>query len=255
MASDLNDSAKKIIKARETQILSFLSRLDNFLFKNVGKIARGIETGDYNALQAARALGGLQESLKSAGLGEQVTEIISIYGDELRDIKDRFKKTTGKPVIYNDIDLETTQALITFDTDVVTNRITGYVDDMKATIMRSVITGNVPNFSDLHDDIGGSLVNNLNTELNTALAGFSRTVNLAKAEDLDIDLFLFAGPDDNVTRDFCAEKVGNIYTREEIESWDNGQGLPADIYLGGYNCRHRLDPVSRELAKELGYAG
>ena len=255
MASDLNDSAKRLIKARESQIVSFLSRLDNFLFKNVSKIIRGIEQGNYSALQAAQALGGLQETLKTAGLGEQVAELISLYGEELRDIKDRFKKTTGKPVILNNVDLETTQALITFDTDVVANRITGYVDDMKATVMRSVITGNVPNFNDLHDEIGGALVNNLNTELNTSLAGFSRTVNLAKAEDLGIDLFLYAGPDDKVTRDFCAEKVGNIYTRQEIESWDNGQGLPADTYLGGYNCRHRLDPVSAELAAELGYAG
>lgn len=252
---DVNNGAIRLIKARESQILAFLKRLDNFLYKNLDKVIRNIELGEYSALQAAQALGGLQESLKAAGLGDQVSELVNIYGTELRDIKSRFKKTTGKNIALNDVDLETTQALITFDTDVVANRITGYVDDVKATVMRSVITGTVPNFGELHDELGGALVNNLNTELNTTLAGFSRTINLSKAEDLGIDLFLYAGPDDKATREFCAERVGNVYTRQEIESWDNGQGLQPDIYLGGYNCRHRLDPVSPELAKELGYDG
>lgn len=254
-ARSLNSGVKKTIKAREQEIDAFINRLDGFLQKNLRKILRGIEDGDFSASQAAQALGGLQDSLRAAGLGDKLAEIAQIYGSELREIKSRFKQTTGKDPVLNEVDIDVTQALVTFDADVVANRIYGYVDDIRSVVMRGVITGNVPRFDDLHEQLGGALVNNLNTELNTALSGFSRTVNLSKADDLGIELFLYAGPDDGVTRPFCQERVGQIFTREEIESWDNDQGLPADVYLGGYNCRHRLDPVSAELAEELGYDG
>jgi two-component sensor histidine kinase len=62
----------------------------------------------------------------------------------------------------------------------------------------------------------------------------------------------YAGPDDEVTRDFCSEKVGKMFTAEQIKSWPANQS-PWDgmipntdrgsifVNLGGYNCRHILE--------------
>jgi len=57
------------------------------------------------------------------------------------------------------------------------------------------------------------------------------------------------------SRDFCEERNGKVWTEDEIEAWANldwegkqeaGYNVFAD--LGGYNCRHRLDWISDELA-------
>lgn len=243
------------IKRREAEIERFVGRLDKFLFVSLEEILGDVLSGDLKGLQAAQALGGLQAALEAAGLQDILGRLTALYGDELKDIQEAFRDATGKRNVLNSLDVDITEALIRFDTASIASSINAYVDDLRSTIMRSVITGELPKFSDLHEDFGGRMLSGAKTELNTALQGFNRSVTLKKADDLGIELFLYAGPDDDEIRDFCEYKVGNIYTLDEIQSWDNGQGLPADVYLGGYNCRHRLDPVSLELARELGYEG
>ena len=60
--------------------------------------------------------------------------------------------------------------------------------------------------------------------------------------------------DIGITRIFCESRVGNVYNRETILSWDDlqWQGKKPDneilIDLGGYNCRHDLDWITYELA-------
>ena len=39
-------------------------------------------------------------------------------------------------------------------------------------------------------------------------------------------------------RSFCQEHYDKIYTIEEIERLDNGQGLDVMFFGGGYNCLH-----------------
>lgn len=60
------------------------------------------------------------------------------------------------------------------------------------------------------------------------------------------------------SRPFCEEKNGQCFLDEEIGKWVNEdfEGKPETGYqpfvdLGGYNCRHRLDWISKELAKRL----
>ncbi len=60
----------------------------------------------------------------------------------------------------------------------------------------------------------------------------------------------YAGPNDSNTRDFCAVRAGNKYTRAEIASWgrlDWEGKIPGTdrgsifVNLGGFNCRHILE--------------
>ena len=60
------------------------------------------------------------------------------------------------------------------------------------------------------------------------------------------------------SRDFCEERNGKVFHEDEISSWANldWEGKPEVGYnpiadLGGYNCRHRLDWISDELAFRL----
>jgi hypothetical protein len=58
------------------------------------------------------------------------------------------------------------------------------------------------------------------------------------------------------SRSFCNSRNGKVFSEKEIASWSSleWQGKPETGYdpitdLGGYNCRHRLDWISDELAE------
>lgn len=60
------------------------------------------------------------------------------------------------------------------------------------------------------------------------------------------------------SRDFCEDRNRKCFSDEEIMSWSSlkWEGKPEIGYnpiidCGGYNCRHRLDWISDELAKRL----
>lgn len=80
-----------------------------------------------------------------------------------------------------------------------------------------------------------------------AVMNFHNQVNLFKAEGLGIEHYLYVGDVMDTTRIFCEEKAGNVYSKEEIESWDDmdwkGKAGPPLQFRGGYNCRHHWRPV------------
>ncbi len=76
------------------------------------------------------------------------------------------------------------------------------------------------------------------TFYDTALSVHSRQVDQMNATGKPDELFYYAGPLDVKTRPFCRARVGKVFTREELETADNGQ-LPNPLLTGGgYNCRH-----------------
>lgn len=87
------------------------------------------------------------------------------------------------------------------------------------------------------------------TEVDTGIMVFARESLTTTAEEAGFDLFRCDGPDDGITRPFCAEHVGRVYTAGDLDAEDNGQGLaPTSRFLGGYQCRHALSPVTVEEA-------
>lgn len=92
---------------------------------------------------------------------------------------------------------------------------------------------------------------------------YARTAHIKFAQDLAnneaeragiVENFLYVGPLDSETRPFCISKVGNIYSRKQIDAMRNGQNAEvSDVWSnrGGYNCRHRWVAVSPGLAEKL----
>jgi hypothetical protein len=90
----------------------------------------------------------------------------------------------------------------------------------------------------------------------TELTIFGRQVEALKTEDLGPSQpFMYSGPVDTKTRDWCMEHVGKIYTREAIDGLSNGQ-LP-NVFLtgGGWNCRHVWMAVESQALKDLAGTG
>ena len=81
---------------------------------------------------------------------------------------------------------------------------------------------------------------------------FHNQLNVAEAARADISSFLYYGNTQANTRSFCRNRVGNVYSRSQIESWTHrwdGKSGPAMTHRGGYNCRHSWVPVRKEWFK------
>jgi len=103
--------------------------------------------------------------------------------------------------------------------------------------------------NDLFDKIGLPRIYQIRTSLHTALTSFRRSSVIQKSLKKGTRRFRYIKVRKAKTppRPFCAERQGKIFTYEEIQQMDNGQGLtPVFIYGGGYNCTHDWEPVANE---------
>jgi hypothetical protein len=81
--------------------------------------------------------------------------------------------------------------------------------------------------------------------------------NLQLAQELGQEFAIYGGTAKDNTRCFCLERINNVYSRVEIESWNNKQwtgkikGGNVLIDRGGYNCRHILNWVTEETANAI----
>jgi hypothetical protein len=92
------------------------------------------------------------------------------------------------------------------------------------------------------ESVIGKARNYAETISRTAVAGFSGADNIKKHVEAGTERFTFAGPP--AERPFCQNlmaqaSIGKTWTLKEIRAMSNGQGLPVELYCGGYNCRHQ----------------
>lgn len=88
--------------------------------------------------------------------------------------------------------------------------------------------------------------NNIKTEITTKIHSFKQiTLNFIGKNVMKIDQYQYVGPLDGKTRDFCKKHLGEIKTLAEWDTLGNGQIEPVSIYLGGFNCRHKLVGVKK----------
>lgn len=69
-----------------------------------------------------------------------------------------------------------------------------------------------------------------------------------QAQERGLDLFYYAGPADSKNRPFCRSLIsqGRVFSREEINTMDNGQTPVGTVMYacGGFRCRHIFRPTS-----------
>ena len=82
------------------------------------------------------------------------------------------------------------------------------------------------------------------TEVRTKLSQHGRAVTAQLADDAGLDLYLYTGPRDGITRGFCRALIDLVVDEKQMRRLNNGQGLPVKTSGGGYNCRHSWSPVT-----------
>ena len=78
----------------------------------------------------------------------------------------------------------------------------------------------------------------------TSLAQFNNGLTIATGEASGVEKYLWDGPAPIPTsHELCKRNTGKIFTLDELDSMDNGTGMPVRTTLGGFGCRHSLTAV------------
>lgn len=130
-------------------------------------------------------------------------------------------------------------------------------DTLRLAIDRAVVTG-AP-LEDLIERVQGALDGTFaqaESVVNSAIMGTLRATTLEMAEAANDGelVYFYTGPDDGKTRPFCDQHRGKAYSKAALDALNNGVGQPKPVsaFLGGYNCRHSLSPMTIEDAREEG---
>lgn len=216
--------------------------------KQVGDISDRIRTiADFNRI------------LNEIGLADEVAAINAHFAQELRFSKDLLREGAGVKSIAG-LNTEALVALSELELDKVLRTLQSYDAEIKESIFRSVTLGTKDRaFAALTSQITETIGRVAVTELNTSFAVFSRSATAEFAKESGLTLFLYDGPDDDLTRKWCEDRLMRspaIYTLAEIQALPpNGQGIDVLTGGGGYNCRHSWAPISEEFARSLGWDG
>ena len=89
----------------------------------------------------------------------------------------------------------------------------------------------------------------LTTEVRTKISQFGRSVNMIAADAVGMDLYLYTGPKDGITRNFCKPLINKVVSKDQMGKLNNNQGLSVRSSGGGYNCRHSWSPVTSNFVE------
>lgn len=250
--SDVQKRIKRDQADTDRRIDQLVSQLKRFMDSALEEIVNDIIDGQ---VDPALALGGLIEAFRAKGLSNVIGELSTLYGAELGKVLNTLK-AQSIPATLQTVDGATLEALINFRVEDIQNKAIETIGRLRPIILENIVSGTRPDIKALSARVDSQLVAQTKTELNTALISFNRTVTASAASELGIERFIYVGPDDGITRPFCQSLLNDreppIYTIDEIAAMDNDQGLDVLTSGGGYNCRHTWQPVSDDLAKELG---
>lgn len=158
---------------------------------------------------------------------EDVQEYKGFYGDE-----------------YNDDSFDTNRALLQSigmyyvigkAFELTSFRTISAIDELSNTAADRILTGAFSEFTTdrVATDTQHAVFQNVTSDFGTAN---------------DVTKYIYVGPDDNKTRPFCHNHIGEIKTEAEWNKLDNGQINPVFVYAGGYNCRHAIVPYVEGIA-------
>lgn len=213
-----------VLRILEKSSLQVLNQLD---FNNLSQ----------TLLEEFQIIASLPDALLQNGLTNLFQEIQETYLEELNLIQELLV-ISNLPSLA---DIDKTQIAVILEADFksLQDKFTIYGNELGQALSRNILSGQAPDFNILTENLTTRTARNLITEYDTALSGLVTTVNVKKAQEVfDNPKFEYVGANDKLTRSFCQNHIGKVYTLEQIKALDNGQGLDVLTYRGGYNCRH-----------------
>lgn len=242
---------------QDARLAQILRRVERSAQSAMQSILREIPRLD-GAEQKAAALLQFRQLMDEAGYQRALAEFDNLFAEEVKAIRQRLADAgVPKERILTGQNTALIDQLLRINRQAIESRLDSLRADIEGDMLQSIMVGSEFDPVARGERTASQLDNSISTEASTLRAGFSRAVEFNIAEELGLDLFLYAGPEDDITREFCQgvfdAKDPPIYSKAEIDAMDNGQGLPVAEYGGGYNCRHRWLAISEEEARRRGW--
>lgn len=264
--ADLASQIREANTARQRDLLRATRaqlRLEASLDKKLRRSLRAAKGAVTDAVRAAAdsgdlpALRGMDRDtlsrwLLDAGLGDLVLDITEAERDTLANVEQLLLASSDG---FDVNALEGIGQALADDT------ISGIIDDVIVPdvqrVVRDALAG--AQFTADPSETIGSLDAALRsaegrqiTEARTRITSFGRELTAVAAESAGVDHYLYTGPLDGITRPFCRQLAGKVFTKSQVQDLRNYQIEPPLVRGGGYNCRHTWAPVSEELIESAG---
>ena len=264
--ADLASQIREANTARQRDLLRATRaqlRLEASLDKKLRRSLRAAKSAVTDAVRAAAdsgdlpALRGMDRDtlsrwLLDAGLGDLVLDITEAERDTLANVEQLLLASSDG---FDVNAIEGIGQALADDT------ISGLIDDVILPDMQRVVRDALAGAqftADPSETIGSldaalrSAEGRQITEARTRITSFGRELTAVAAESAGVDHYLYTGPLDGITRPFCRQLAGKVFTKSQVQDLRNYQIEPPLVRGGGYNCRHTWAPVSEELIESAG---
>lgn len=235
------------------KLYAFIDRIDPALSlsENMGVL-----------LQAQNQLPAL---IQSVGFGGIVLQLADKISDTLTKLEAYFKNVFGEPEKIGQLTDVFRASLARVRSSLLGEGIgQGIVTELTKTLQYHVYSkSNKAVFRQALQKVlgvNGQPVRYLTTYASDTLYQFSRAYADEVTKELDAQYFYYMGTSIKTTRDFCGSRVGKVFTKTQVKDWakltwkgkiDGTTGQSIFMYAGGYNCRHRILPISKELYEKM----
>lgn len=236
----------RLIDLINAQFAGQLDEVKAGLDANIRRLLLELETQDGRLVASKASLGralqlrtGIQQALADAGYPDLAMRAVDEPLDTLAVQVLKGRSIAAQAADLTPIDLDALGAL----KDIRFADLLQLGDQISTALWRSTVDGvlGLRPVNDLVDELAA--VTDVSTRQartlhDTAVSSYGRSVEQLGLPGEGSDRFLYIGPDDTETRPFCEDRVGQVFTRDEISEMDNGQLPNVLLTGGGYNCRH-----------------
>lgn len=256
---DIDRKTTAAIEKTEVKLQKFMRDLDRAIGLSIDEILSEIRAGKVAPSEAMARLGSFYEKLLQSDFGRQIKKVNALYAAKLRDAAIELRAISPEAAI-SDVDVRFAETLVDLDYSIIENKIRSTADSMRSAVARQVLGSKPIEARQIRDKYGPELGRQIEIELRTGLSSFHQTLINKKADEHGLNLFIYIGPLDEVTRPLCrhileTKQVWTDAERRELNSWADNKGntpaLPVETYGGGYNCRHQWSPVDPDDAREM----
>lgn len=185
----------------------------------------------------------IQRNMEASGIAVSITAVDNQLIGMMRDIA-QIDLNSGVNFVYRDLGRELMSETL------VGGNFNNLVKTIQAKLSADLLAETITLAA------GQSLANVSSRIAHDSLMTLYSSLHLKKANDAGIDRFLYFGSLVKDSRPFCIERAMKIYTRAEIQAWNNMSwkgkipGVDVMIQRGGYNCRHHFHAVPAGITRE-----
>jgi hypothetical protein len=247
--NSLNTFQRNIIQTQKRFLASIINLLDS-LTKSDGLINL-IPDNMSLILNSAQAL---NDELINAGYGKAVDEYISATNELISHVKS-ISTLVGIDKAFTAKDVQTLHLIQNSITQRFDNLGLQSIQEIINQIQQGIMGNNT--YKELvtkiagtitgEDTSGGLLSKYASTYAQDCIMGVNRDLDLMVGNNNETEFYLYLHPDDDATRDWCAERANKVYSVDEINAMSNPVGTDVWTECGGYGCRGEWLPISSEM--------